>query len=255
MKVIGFVFVVFLLVFMISSASAQNFDGREIARELVDNIEESFGPIFGALLGTGAFDDFLFAKVLVLFLLILLIFSVLSRVEFFKGSKNKAIPLVISIIVSILAVRFISEDGFFAGILLPYGALGISVATFAPLLIYFWLLHFSVRSGFGRRVAWILYGVAFTVLWISRIGSISTSLSWIYALTLMVLVISLVFDKTLHGYFRINEIGKFKRSAKERTIVALQREYLDIVHVDTRDAERRRSAIESQLRRLGSDIP
>jgi len=243
----------FLILASLPFASAQYFSIEEGARQFVDGMKELFTPLFEGLLGTSSYDDFFFAKILLFFLLFIVIFAVMRKVELFE--KMKGIVPLVALIISLLAVRYISEEGFFAGILLPYGALGIAVLTFLPFLIYFWFVHKSVKTGLGRRVAWILYAIVFVFLWGSRSSDISTESNWIYFTTLIIMFIVFAFDKSFKSYFRTHEIGKFKLKANEKVIAALQSEYLDILHVDTAEARNRRKTIEAHLNRFKAKLP
>ena len=243
----------FLILASLPFASAQYFSIEEGMRQFVEGMQELFTPLFEGLLGTSSYDDFFFAKILMFFLLFIVLFAVMKKVELFE--KMKGVGPLIALIISLLAVRYISEEGFFAGILLPYGALGIAVLTFLPFLIYFWFVHKSVKTGLGRRVAWILYAIVFVFLWGSRSSDISTESNWIYFTTLIIMFIVFAFDKTFKSYFRTHEIGKFKLAAHEKAIASLQSEYLDLINVDTAVARNRLRTIESQLKGLGGKAP
>ena len=69
------------------------------------------------------------------------------------------------------------------------------------------------------------------------------------------MVLVFIFDKGIHRYFKSWEISAFYKGANERTIAALQAEYLHIVNVDTPTAQSRRNSIVRQLRALGADVP
>lgn len=216
----------FLILASLPFTSAQYFSIEEGARQFVDGMKELFTPLFEGLLGTSSYDDFFFAKILFFFLLFIVIFAVMRKVELFERMKG-IVPLV-ALIISLLAVRYISEEGFFAGILLPYGALGIAVLTFLPFLIYFWFVHKAVKTGLGRRVAWILYAIVFVFLWGSRSSDISTESNWIYFTTLIIMFIVFAFDKTFKTYFRMHEIDKFRQVSKDKRRREIKREMFEL---------------------------
>ena len=62
-------------------------------------------------------------------------------------------------------------------------------------------------------------------------------------------------DKNIHHYFKKWELDNFYKGANQKTIAALQSEYLNIVGTDTTIANTRKSAIEAQLKKLGTSLP
>jgi len=216
---------------------------------LIEQIGQAFASIFGPIFGVDVFDEFLFAKVLLFFLLFAIIFMSLRNIDIFAG--NTAINAIVSIIVSIFAVRFIKENEFITGILLPYGALGIAIATFLPLLIYFYFVHFSGIGPFGRRTAWFIYGVIFLVLWLTRPYADLGVANWIYLLGIGFILINLLFDRSIHNYLGLAGLARWRERAEDARIAALQSEYEDIINVNSPHARRRRRAIERELRRSG----
>tara|TARA_Y100000310_G_scaffold345546_1_gene466326 strand:- start:156 stop:941 length:786 start_codon:yes stop_codon:yes gene_type:complete len=229
--------------------------------QVIEGMLAFIGPIFGFLLGEyiGGVGDFtqnevFFAKVLLLILLILVINVAVKRVPAFKNQAG--IAFVIAFVVSVLAVRYMSQNELILGVLLPYGTLGTAIITVLPFLIFFYFVHVTNMHGFMRRLSWIVFGIIFLVLWLSRSpGEITPVMNWIYGLTLVAIVLSLLFDKSIQRYFGTHELNVFRRGAHNKVIAGLQSEYLDILHVDSPQAERRRNSIENHLRRLGGSVP
>ena len=62
----------------------------------IDWVNSNYGPIFAAILGTSAFDEYLFAKILVLFLIYAVVWMVLKKSDVF--GNNKPILFTISAI-------------------------------------------------------------------------------------------------------------------------------------------------------------
>lgn len=245
---------IFLFLLLMPLVSAQLPNPRDAIELTIAAGKEVFTPLFEALLNTSSYKDFFFAKILLLLLLFMVVFGLSKKIPAFRD--NKAVGFTVALVVSLIAVRYISEEGFIAGILLPYGALGIAITSFIPFMIYFWFVHESVPGGFGRRIAWILYGVIFVLVWGTRApGEISEQSTWIYLLGFIAVAVSFVFDKTLHGYFRTHEMNLFIRGANQRTIASLQAEYLNILYVNSYQANQRRADLERQIRDLGGSLP
>lgn len=186
----------------------------------IQGLVESFESIFRPILGPFSTGEFLFAKILLFFLLFAIIFMVLKRISLFED--NLAVHSIVSLIVSILAVRYIKENELVNAILLPYGSLGVAISIFLPLLIYFFFLHSSEMGGFGRRAGWLIYGIVFLVLWGSRPYDSLGVANWIYLIGIGFVLISLIFDKSVHQYFEMGKYNKPRRLLIERQIIELQ---------------------------------
>ncbi|MDP1729346.1 MAG: hypothetical protein Q8L27_04040, partial [archaeon] len=193
---------------------------------------------------------------LLLILLFVIITFVLDKAKLFGELKDKpGIIYIVSAVVSILSIRFLPENDIIKGILLPYSALGIALTTFLPLLIFFFFLHNSDIKYFGRRAGWILYAIIFLALWASKEVQLSDTSNWIYWTALGFVILSFMFDKSIHGYFGSHEIGKFLGGVTEERIVRLQEEYSRIKTISTFHADSRRKKIEQELRKLNAQIP
>ena len=245
-KIVAFFLI--LALFGFSFVSAQVVP-QEVSAKILDIIKEFFGPLFGALFNADEINDFLFARILLVILLTAVIFSAIKKMGVFK--EQKGIVVLVSVIVSLLAVRYLSEDGLIAGVLLPYGTLGISILTLLPFIIFFFFIQMNIDSGLMRRLGWILYGIAFIVLWISRSGDIASTANWIYFFGIIAVILSFMFDGTIHGYFRQHELQSFVRRGDRRRIAGLQAEHQNIENVNTPEARERRNEIRREIRRLG----
>ena len=246
--------IVLSLIFLIPLLSASSFDTAMDASKKV--LESSLGlltPFFEFIIGDSGSSEFFFAKVLLLILLVLIINVILKRIEMFNTTKG--VSITIALIVSILGVRFISENELTLGILLPYGTLGVALTSALPFIIFFYFIHITNMGGLGRRLMWAFFAITFIALWVNRYSTLSPVSNQIYGWTLFAIILAFIFDRGIHRYFMTHELNKFVRGANQRTIVMLQSEYLNILSVDTREARTRRAEIEAQLRRLGASLP
>jgi len=247
-----FVMVVFVF---LPLASAQGAIGQQVSEAITSAIgagKSVANPILSALMGTTESDEFFFAKVLLLILLFVIISVVLNNIQLFK--YRKGVAFTVSIVISILAVRFIQENQLTKGILLPYGTLGVALTTILPFLIFFYFVHVTNMGGGGRRIAWIFFAITFIILWSYKYSELGPITNQIYLWTLIAIGVVFIFDKNIHYYFKTHEMSIFYRNARDRHLAALQAEYLNIINLDTPEAERRRKQIEEQARRLGHDI-
>lgn len=101
-----------------------------------------------------------FAKLLILLLLIVLIYSALETVQF---PENKAIRLVLAIVVGVLATMLITTAEILS-LLQSYKALGIAITVFFPIMIltFFTFVVSTKGNPFGiltQKILWIAYSV------------------------------------------------------------------------------------------------
>jgi len=180
---------------------------------------------------------------------LVIIFSVvwmsLKNVDLFD---NRAILFVVSLAASILAVRYmIVDNNFFRAILLPYGALGASISMFIPLFIYFMFVHTAGFGGFGRRAAWVLYLIIFLFLWGSQ--PYMGAANWIIVAAFAFIIVSVIFDKTLHGYFQTWQLTGSTGQVRRR----LKREAkMDMIRLE--EARAKGAVTDAEYRREARDI-
>jgi hypothetical protein len=247
----GSVFLLLAMVVMIPFVSAGPIEiVTDVVTSTINAALAVFGPIFDKIMGdNNAQGDVVFAKFLFLILLTVIINLVLQRIPIFKGRAG--LGLIIALIVSILAVRFMTTSNVLQGVLLPYGALGIAITMGLPFILFFYFIHTMGVTGFMRRLLWIFYAVIFLVLWAYRYSDIDDVSNTIFTLIFIAISIAFIFDKSIKRYFGTHEIGKFKANMNNKVIAALQSEYYNILHVDTPQAHQRREYIERKLRQLG----
>ena len=226
---------------------------RGVSQSTLDAAVSVFSPVFKVLFGDYDQNDFFFAKLLLMILLYAIINTALRKVPQFEN--NKGINMLVSLIVSIFAVRFISQNQLIYGILLPYGTLGVALITILPFLIFFLFVNWSNMGGAGRRLSWIFFGIIFFVLWIYQADNIGPIANQIYGWTMAALVLVFIFDKNIHYYFKTWEISAFYKGNNERRTASLQAEYLHLLNVNTPAARHSREAIERELKSLNSKIP
>jgi len=166
------------------------------------------------LFNVNQIEDFLFAKILVSLLIFMIVYTVLKRNNIL--THDNKIHIVIALAVTFLAVRFIPDSEFMNAILLPYGVLGISLTVLLPFIIYFFFVHQSNIGPFGRRVAWVLFGIIFLVIWAMRRAELSDIGEYIYWAGIGFVLISLIFDKSIHRYFGYADFRRIARTGRER---------------------------------------
>lgn len=252
-KSIFLIFLALVVVLMLQLVSAGPIDTvRDISLSTINAATSVFGPVFEAIFGGYDNEDFLFAKFLVLILLFVVINAVLRRIDLFR--ENRGIVVIVALIISVLAVRFMDENQLIRGILLPYGVLGVVMTTVIPFLVIFGFVHMTQMGSIGRRLILIFTTIVLLVIWAYKSGDAGSIINSIYGWTVLVMALVFIFDKKIHSYFFLHELGKFKSGSNRRIIANLQAEYLNILNVDSNTARARRREIEAQLRSLGAEL-
>lgn len=217
-------FLFFFGLLMISSISARSYDFismQNTVMRVIDSTLGIFSPFLELIIGDYSTSEFFFAKVLLLILLTVIINQILKKTPL--GSEDKKIGLILSLIVSILAIRFISENDLISGILIPYGTLGVAITTVLPFLIFFYFVHHSGVGPAGRRFFWIIYGVILLVLWSSRSQNLSQTSNMIYGLIFLASIILIIFDKKIHSYFGFSDLKRYEKDRNQERIRKLKR--------------------------------
>lgn len=179
--------------------------------DLVYMVSNFLGPIFGAIIGVNQFDQYFFARVLLLILVYVICSISLQNVEVFKD-RNGAI-FIISAVFAILGARYIGELNIIETLLLPYGAVMIAMTTILPFLICFFFIHKTMSSGAARRTAWIFLAlIYFGLVWTRRVDIQANEFAWIYNSAIAIVLISVLFDSKIHEYFGIAEMREARRN-------------------------------------------
>jgi len=197
------------VIFVGEFASAQFFRGsgtRGVVDATIEGLNDFFGPIFGALLGTDYYDEFLFARVLLFFILLFLVRIALQQIP--RLEDQKGVVWIVAIIVSILSVRYMTDFAFVSAVLIPYGVLGIALTTILPFLIFFYFVHHTIRSGVGRKIAWFVYLIILAGIWLNRSGELTETANFIYFAVFVLIIALLLFDRKIREYLALSEVRK-----------------------------------------------
>lgn len=190
----------------------------DIGSSAVNGIATGFGVIFKPILGPGLPNNFFFAQILLFFLIFSVILMSLRRSSIF-GDKT-VIYVVISLITAILAVRVIGENSeIFTAVLLPTGVFGAALGIFLPILFWGLLLHNLVQGSVNRRIGWVVFAFTyglFLYYWHNPATVMMSIIAWV------AIILSIIFDKTIHAYIRSGEHRKI-------LIEMLEKKELDVL--------------------------
>ena len=245
---IGSSFIFFLMSIMFMGfVSAQSFS-QELGN-LIDDAAMAVEPISVYLLGNASTGEILFAKTLLLLIIVSICWAVFSEIQFFKEKKSAL--YIVSIVMGILSIRFFPED-IVRTIFLPYTTLGIVVSAGLPFILFFFLVNIGLRSSPRaiRRTLWLVFAVTFVGFWIMKSNEMG-KFGYIYLITAILALIMMKMDGTFARYFAKVKIEKEMSVSKYRTYARLLEE-IEEVHAALSDAKI--SGDSERAKRLGSRI-
>ncbi|MEI6058660.1 MAG: hypothetical protein WCP89_02715 [archaeon] len=184
-----------LSIFCISIASAQStFFSYQIERT-INLVIDTLGPVFYVFLGGDG--NLLFERILFFFIILSIVYVVLNRIPMF--ASNNAVIWIVTLAVSLLSTRFLTDTQLVQNILLPYGVLGVSLTAGLPFIIFFFFVESFNTSSTVRKTLWIFFIVVFIGMWASRYDELG-DLSWIYFMTGAAALICLLADGTIRRF-------------------------------------------------------
>lgn len=187
--------------------------------------------------------ELFFIKVLVFLLLVALVGYAIKRIPGI-GDKNSLVALL-SIVVSLIAVRYITSEALVNFIWLPYGVLGVFLVTIFPFVIGFFFIE-RFPSRMFRKVAWSAYLVLFGMLayfrwpqldlrneptWASLdsfLPEFLQNLGWAYVLIAILSFIMIVFDNRIRYYMHRARYKDIKDSDKRMAAIDIENEIEDL---------------------------
>jgi len=192
------IFLLFILGLVIGTGfvSAQNFDG------ILRGMENGIGFLFGDVGGGGG--EIAFIKLMVFLLLFAVINTVLRRVPQFR--ERVGIVFLISIVVAIISVRYMTSENLINFIWLPYGTLGVMISVLLPFIIGFYFIE-GFDSSVLRKIAWSAFAVIFVALAYFRwpdfaaqtASGIKFNLAWLYVAIAVLSGLLMLFDRNIRA--------------------------------------------------------
>jgi len=207
--------------------------------------------LFGNVSGTGPLGEFLVFKLLFFFLLLTITCVAVKRVPHF--GENNFVVGVISVIVSILATRYLATTALINFIWLQYGVLGILITSILPFAIFFFFIE-SFSSSLIRRIGWLAYaGIFFSLAFVRYKDFATTSFNyaWIYAFVAVIALGLLIWDKAVHSVISYRSISKISNSHTKIQIMDLRHDMDEvkkkILKTETREE---REILQRQIRNI-----
>jgi len=196
--------VLFLSLFIVNFASAYRYG-------FVGSIDSAIyqaQPVLQFFFGGYDYTGYMMFERILLFLLILsMVFVSLKNAPFFKGDDQKKIVVVVSIIVSLLSVRYIDYN-WLNTVIMTYQVFGIAITSVLPFIIYFFFLNgMAPNDPAIRKIGWILFICVYLGLYVTADNSFYGQ---VYLWTMFVALVFLFLDKTINRAIlmqRIKESG------------------------------------------------
>ncbi|MBS3090877.1 hypothetical protein J4217_00320 [Candidatus Pacearchaeota archaeon] len=255
-----------VFVFAISTVSAAGAGDAfrplvDMVSGLINTIIDTAKPFLEAIVGdvnapAGASGvssgDIFFAKVLLLILIVSVVFAVLENVSFF--SSNSLVLWIVSIIVSILGVRFLSAELVWT-IILPYSVFGVAVSAGIPFAIYFIFVEKGLAGPghhVSRRAAWVFFIVVFLAIYFLRFDEIP-NYAWIYPGTAVLAFLVLWFDGTIQKFFLNIQMQKVGAQNKQELIDKYKLKVAELPQlvaagaITTADADKRKREYQKKI--------
>mgnify|MGYP001558409306 CR=1 FL=1 len=242
------------LVSMFSSyvSAAGSFDIRQSMDVAIETIRDVSAPVFEALFGDYSTYDFFWTKVLLFIMLLVVIRFVLLKLPQFE--KNKGVTMIVSFVVSLIAIRFMSEGDLIRSLFLPYTTLGVAIIVIIPFLIFFYFLHVTNMGPGGRKMSWIFFMVVFAVLWWNRSAQLSPIGNQIYFWSLIGMIIVMFFDKQIHEYFGLAEDAEYRRHRLRLRIAEIEGQLRRIDPDASRESKKVWEDLDEKLRNLRRNL-
>ena len=209
-KVIGGIFILFILVFVVLTIS--NYDSSqenafsnaldESTKSIEIFFDKIFIPLFGTILGINELDGNKLLAVLSFFMLAIIITSVLGFVNLF-GERSFLPNLFIGIAMSIIAVRYMPSD-IWSSLTSPTVALLPTMLVALP-FAFLIILSMKIKNPIMLKVLWLSYFVfmgylTFFVESGEEMGLAAGAMKWVYGIFFVLAGVMLFFDANVRKY-------------------------------------------------------
>jgi len=227
----------FLSLFSVNLVSAT---WGETVTKALDDFTLGLNPILKWVLGASDTGELLLIKLLVFILMIAMALIAVGKVEIFE--ERTTIKWIIAAIIGVLGARFLTTAALVNFVWLPYGILGILLASILPFIIYFYFIE-SFDSPVVRKVGWVAFGVIYFVLGLSRWDQLAWSsvkthevnlfwvnlfnvtttthawwqnFGWIYILIAVLSIVAILADKRIRGIYLMGLMTKRMSEQNQR---------------------------------------
>ena len=220
----------------------------EGAQSFVEGAYDVIKPVLEKIIGETDTSEFFLAKVLFLVVIFAIVWKAIEKIPFF--SDNEWVLWIVSIAVSILAIRWFGNIEIVQTVLLPYSALGIAISAGIPFVLSFLIIE-SFRPT-TRRFAWIFFGVIFIFLWFTRYEELG-SFGYIYLVTAGLSLLMIIFDGTIQKWRVKVHLDNVGLQTKQDSIDEYKTKIADLPNlvrnniITQKQADKRRKGYQKQI--------
>jgi len=251
----GVIFALVFAVFLLSQFAFVSAAGETTERftNLLDGIGGFIEPLSNGILGDASGTDELAMQVLSFLLVALIVFGILSTVNFF-GPGKEWINVIIGLIVAIIGVRFM-PDNFLEAATLPSSALVMFLVMVVPFVAAFYIIQKSVTSSNVRRALWAVYGVLVMVLWgYNVLNNPNAVANWMYPLIGAGILVAFVFDGTFHKWWNKGRAERMMAENAQDEVDKLVGEINHLQALMTGATTVQRQAYQRQIKKLKDNL-
>ena len=210
-------------------------------------ISKAFSTILTGPLALGETASDTFSRFLLFILLVTVLYAPAKII-----TKNATPSIIISTAVSILGLRFLTQE-LVRGILLPYGTLAVTVSVLLPLVLLAYFLD-SITLVWIRKVGWIFAAAIFLGLWWTRWSYIG-DLAWVYLVGTALSVGFFFFDGTIQRFFWAQAIKRDEgREAYMKALDIKERLTKAIERIPQATTEADRAHLDGEIKMLKEQI-
>ncbi|MBI2629534.1 hypothetical protein HYW76_00365 [Candidatus Pacearchaeota archaeon] len=202
----------------------------KMGADFVESVYSTLEPYLKVLVGSTASDlvpgfSVFVAKILLLIILIAIIYITLSKSMAGFFADKMWVLWIISIILSVIGVRFLTPEWINA-ILLPTNTFAIAITAGLPFILYFMIVK-GFNASVARRTAWIFFAVIFLILYASRTGVSGITAEAkkayvIYPITAGLALLMVVLDGTIRSWWFKVQRESALAGGKSATLLSLE---------------------------------
>lgn len=230
---------------------------------IIEGVIQVAQPLLKLVLGDftsasgSALPDIMMQKLLLMILVLSIVYLAVGRIPLFED--RKALSWVVSIAISILTIRFLTDE-WVRSTVLPYSVLGVAVSAGLPFVLYFFIVKgFASRT--VRRTAWVFFAIIFLFLYAARASAgdaaINDALN-VYPITAFFALLMAFFDGTVQKFFsrlqseraHASKVSELVRNER-RKLSQLSEDYANGVITNIKDYEREKKRILLRIETLG----
>jgi CDP-diglyceride synthetase len=153
---------------------------------------------------------YLSSDIILRILLFILLFVAISEILKRLFKEQKAVAIIISLAISLLATFYISYEQInFLG--KSYGLIGAIILIAIPSLIAFYFIYSSNMDSLFRKIFLIFYGIILITIIQGNVNFSLESITTSTTLIIIAITLIIIFDKTIRNWTKIRSNLKFPK--------------------------------------------